>query len=122
MSTEEERLARLTGEFLAIESEYRDQLDTLRTRIDADALQHVDTQQVHTIIKDLEGDVCRLQRMISRTVIECKYAFTTPQREHARAVIASHKRSLARTQELLAHIREPGAGALGSVVPTRLSA
>jgi hypothetical protein len=122
MSTEEETLARLTGEFLAIESEYRDQLERLRTPIDADALQHVDTQQVHTIIKDLEGDACRLQRMISRTVIECKNAFTTPQREHARAVIASHKRSLARTQELLAHIRELRAGALGCVVPTRLSA
>ena len=122
MSTEEERLARLTGESLAIESEYRDQLDTLHTRIDADPLQHVDTQLVHTIIRDLEGDACRLQRMISRKVIECKNAFTTAQREHARAVIASHKRSLARAEELLAHIRELRAGALGSVVSTRLSA
>ena len=50
MSTEDERLARLTGEFLAIESEYRDQLDTLHTRIDADPLQRVDAQLLHTTI------------------------------------------------------------------------
>ena len=122
MLTEEETLARLTGEFLAIESEYRDQLERLRTRIDADALRHVGTPLVHTTIKDLEGDARRLQRMISRKVIACKNAFTTPQREHARAVIASHKRSLARTQELLAYIRELTTGAFGSVVLARLSA
>jgi hypothetical protein len=119
MATKSLALASLTADFMAIEAEYLKQLEMLKVKVDTFPLQHVDGRQFHAIMLDLESNAARLGRMIGAGVTECRDDFTTGQRKHVRAVIASDKRSLALTQALLGHMRDLRAGPFGSIVSTR---
>ena len=112
-------LASLTADFMAIEAEYLKQLELLKLKVDAFPLQHVDSRRFRAIMLDLENNAARLRRMIRAGANECKDSLTKGQRSHVRAVIASDKRSLARTQALLGHMRDLRAGPFGSFVSTR---